>query len=188
MAAPVVQLILGKVLEDFYRSTTVLPCLLAVAGGILLLTARGKQAGYTVGGLLAILGSSVVISHMLLLPAMLLWGLSAIGVSWNKPVSRLLKGRSLPVLNLAAAILAAVSALLCLDTVGSMPAFALPLGTGRCGHGFAVHSGRRADVSAPFPGTACPAGTPRTLPLRSPSRHAGELWALCSFSSVRSGS
>lgn len=127
MAAPVVQLILGKVLEDFYRSTTVLPCLLAVAGGILLLTARGKQAGYTVGGLLAILGSSVVISHMLLLPAMLLWGLSAIGVSWNKPVSRLLKGRSLPVLNLAAAILAAVSALLCLDTVGSMPAFALPL-------------------------------------------------------------
>ena len=93
MAAPVVQLILGKVLEDFYRSTTVLPCLLAVAGGILLLTARGKQAGYTVGGLLAILGSSVVISHMLLLPAMLLWGLSAIGVSWNKPVSRLLKGR-----------------------------------------------------------------------------------------------
>lgn len=127
MAAPVVQLILGKVLEDFYRSTTVLPCLLAVAGGILLLTARGKQAGYTIGGLLAILGSSVVISHMLLLPAMLLWGLSAIGVSWNKPVSRLLKGRSLPVLNLAAAILAAVSALLCLDTVGSMPAFALPL-------------------------------------------------------------
>ena len=127
MAAPVVQLILGKVLEDFYRRTTVLPCLLAVAGGILLLTARGKQAGYTVGGLLAILGSSVVISHMLLLPAMLLWGLSAIGVSWNKPVSRLLKGRSLPVLNLAAAILAAVSALLCLDTVGSMPAFALPL-------------------------------------------------------------
>ena len=127
MAAPVVQLILGKVLEDFYRSTTVLPCLLAVAGGILLLTARGKQAGYTVGGLLAILGSSVVISHMLLLPAMLLWGLSAIGVSWNKPVSRLLKGRSLPVLNLAAAILAAVNALLCLDTVGSMPAFALPL-------------------------------------------------------------
>lgn len=127
MAAPAVQLILGKVLEDFYRSTTVLPCLLAVAGGILLLTARGKQAGYTVGGLLAILGSSVVISHMLLLPAMLLWGLSAIGVSWNKPVSRLLKGRSLPVLNLAAAILAAVSALLCLDTVGSMPAFALPL-------------------------------------------------------------
>ena len=76
---------------------------------------------------MAILGSSVVISHMLLLPAMLLWGLSAIGVSWNKPVSRLLKGRSLPVLNLAAAILAAVSALLCLDTVGSMPAFALPL-------------------------------------------------------------
>lgn len=127
MAAPVVQWILGEVLEDFYRSTTVLPCLLAVAGGILLLTARGKQAGYTVGGLLAILGSSVVISHMLLLPAMLLWGLSAIGVSWNKPVSRLLKGRSLPVLNLAAAILAAVSALLCLDTVGSMPAFALPL-------------------------------------------------------------
>ena len=127
MAAPVVQLILGKVLEDFYRSTTVLPCLLAVAGGILLLTARGKQAGYTVGGLLAILGSSVVISHMLLLPAMLLWGLSAIGVSWNKPVSRLLKGRSLPVLNLAAAILAAVSALLCVDTVGSMPGFALPL-------------------------------------------------------------
>ena len=71
------------------------PCLLAVAGGILLLTARGKQTGYTVGGLLAILGSSVVISHMLLLPAMLLWGLSAIGVSWNKPVSRLLKGLSL---------------------------------------------------------------------------------------------
>ncbi len=127
MAAPVVQLILGKVLEDFYRSTTVLPCLLAVAGGMLLLRARGKLAGDTGGGLLAILGSSVVISHMLLLPAMLLWGLSAIGVSWNKPVSRLLKGRSLPVLNLAAAILAAVSALLCLDTVGSMPAFALPL-------------------------------------------------------------
>lgn len=127
MAAPVVQWILGKVLEDFYRSTTAFPCLLALAGGILLLTARGKQAVYTVGGLMAILGSSVVISHMLLLPAMLLWGLSAIGMSWNKPVSRLLKGRSLPVLNLAAAILAAVSALLCLDTVGSMPAFALPL-------------------------------------------------------------
>lgn len=173
MAAPVVQLILGKVLEDFYRSTTVLPCLLAVAGGILLLTARGKQAGYTVGGLLAILGSSVVISHMLLLPAMLLWGLSAIGVSWNKPVSRLLKGRSLPVLNLAAAILAAVSALLCLDTVGSMPAFALPLALAAVGTVLLCTAARRADVSAPFPGTACPAGTPRTLPLRSPSRHAG---------------
>lgn len=81
MAAPVVQWILGEVLEDFYRSTTAFPCLLAVAGGILLLTARGKQVGYTVGGLMAILGSSVVISHMLLLPAMLLWGLSAIGTS-----------------------------------------------------------------------------------------------------------
>ena len=127
MAAPVVQWILGEVLEDFYRSTTAFPCLLAVAGGILLLTARGKQVGYTVGGLMAILGSSVVISHMLLLPAMLLWGLSAIGTSWNKPLSRLLKGRSLPVLNLVAAILAVLSALLCLDTVGSMPAFALPL-------------------------------------------------------------
>lgn len=127
MAAPVVQWILGEVLEDFYRSTTAFPCLLAVAGGILLLTARGKQPVYTVGGLMAILGSSVVISQIPLLLAMLLWGLSAIGVSWNKPVSRLLKGRSLPVLNLAAAILAVVSALLCLDTVGSMPAFALPL-------------------------------------------------------------
>lgn len=42
MAAPVVQWILGEVLEDFYRSTTAFPCLLAVAGGILLLTARGK--------------------------------------------------------------------------------------------------------------------------------------------------
>lgn len=48
MAAPVVQWILGEVLEDFYRSTTAFPCLLAVAGGILLLTARGKQVGYTV--------------------------------------------------------------------------------------------------------------------------------------------
>lgn len=127
MAGPVVDWILSKVVEDYYTSISVFFCLLTVAGGVLLLTARERKAGCAVGGALALFGAAVTMNRLLLLAAIALWVVSVVGTSWNKAPGFLPEKFRMPVLNLIGVVLAAVSGLQSLPDVKYTPAFLVPL-------------------------------------------------------------
>lgn len=127
MAGPVVDWILSKVVEDYYTSISVFFCLLTVAGGVLLLTARERKAGCAVGGALALFGAAVTMNRLLLLAAIALWEVSVVGTSWNKAPGFLPEKFRMPVLNLISVVLAAVSGLQSLPDVKYTPAFLVPL-------------------------------------------------------------
>ena len=127
MAGPVVDWILSKVMEDYYTSISVFFCLLTVAGGILLLTARERKAGCAVGGALALFGAAVTMNRLLLLAVIALWVVSVVGTSWNKAPGFLPEKFRMPVLNLIGVVLAAVSGLQSLPDVKYTPAFLVPL-------------------------------------------------------------
>ena len=127
MAGPVVDWLLSKVVEDYYSSISIFFCLLAVAGGVLLLTARGRKTGCAVGGALALLCAAVTMNRPLLLAAVALWVVSVAGVSWNKAPGFLPEKVRMPVLNLICVVLTAVSGLQSLPAVKYRAAFLAPL-------------------------------------------------------------
>ena len=127
MAGPVVDWLLSRVVEDYYTSISVFFCLLTVAGGVLLLTARERKAGCAVGGALALFGAAVTMNRLLLLAAIALWVVSVVGTSWNKAPGFLPEKFRMPVLNLIGVVLAAVSGLQSLPDVKYTPAFLVPL-------------------------------------------------------------
>lgn len=127
MAGPVVDWILSKVVEDYYTSISIFFCLLTVAGGVLLLTARGRKAGCAVGGALALFGAAVTMNRPLLLAAVVFWVISVVGTSWNKAPGFLPEKFRMPVLNLICVVLAAVSGLQSLPSVKYTPTWLAPL-------------------------------------------------------------
>lgn len=131
MAGPVIDQLAG-VIEGYHARGSLLLCLLIVAGGILLLTARGRKASYTAGGALALLGAAVLINQVLLLVSMAAWVVSVQGVSWNKVPGALPDRIRMPALNLAATVLAVVSGLLCLKYI-DLPIRLLPMAAAAVG-------------------------------------------------------
>ena len=127
MAGPVADWLLSRVMEDYRTSMSIFFCLLTVAGGVLLLTARGRKTGCAVGGVLALLSAAVTMNRPLLLAAVALWAVSVAGVSWNKAPGFLPEKLRMPVLNLICVVLAAVSGLQSLPAVKYTPAFLAPL-------------------------------------------------------------
>lgn len=127
MAGPVVDWLLSKVVEDYYTSVSIFFCLLTVAGGVLLLTARERKAGCAVGGALALFGAAVTMNRPLLLAAVAFWVISVVGTSWNKAPGFLPEKFRMPVLNLICVVLAAVSGLQSLPGVKYTPAWLAPL-------------------------------------------------------------
>ena len=112
MAGPVLSQILGIVVEDYYSSIPLFFCLLAVAGGVLLLTSRGRRANDVVGGALALFGAAVLTNGVLILVAVAAWMVSALGTSWNKVPGFLPEKLRMPVLNLAAVVVLLLTILL----------------------------------------------------------------------------
>lgn len=112
MAGPVVSWILGRVVENYYSSIPLFYCLLVVAGGVLLLTSRGRRANDAVGGALALFGAAVLANGVLILLAMAAWAVSALGTSWNKVPGFLPEKLRMPVLNLVAAVVLLLTILL----------------------------------------------------------------------------
>lgn len=112
MAGPVVSQVLGRVVEDYYSSIPLFYCLLVVAGGVLLLTSRGRRVNDAVGGALALFGAAVLANGVLILVAMAAWMVSALGTSWNKVPGFLPEKFRMPVLNLAAAVVLLLTILL----------------------------------------------------------------------------
>ena len=112
MAGPVVSWILGRVVEDYYSSIPLFYCLLVVAGGVLLLTSRGRRVNDAVGGALALFGAAVLANGVLILLAMAAWAVSALGTSWNKVPGFLPEKLRMPVLNLVAAVVLLLTILL----------------------------------------------------------------------------
>lgn len=112
MAGPVVSWILGRVVEDYYSSIPLFYCLLVVAGGVLLLTSRGRWANDAIGGALALFGAAVLANGVLILLAMAAWAVSALGTSWNKVPGFLPEKLRMPVLNLVAAVVLLLTILL----------------------------------------------------------------------------
>ena len=112
MAGPVVSQVLGRVVEDYYSSIPLFYCLLVVAGGVLLLTSRGRRVNDAVGGALALFGAAILANGVLILVAMAAWAVSALGTSWNKVPGFLPEKLRMPVLNLAAAVVLLLTILL----------------------------------------------------------------------------
>lgn len=112
MAGPVVSWILGRVVEDYYSSIPLFYCLLVVAGGVLLLTSRGRRVNDAVGGALALFGAAVLANGVLILVAVVAWAVSALGTSWNKVPGFLPEKLRMPVLNLVAAVVLLLTILL----------------------------------------------------------------------------
>ena len=112
MAGPVVSWILGRVVEDYYSSIPLFYCLLVVAGGVLLLTSRGRWANDAIGGALALFGAAVLANGVLILLAMAAWAVSSLGTSWNKVLGFLPEKLRMPVLNLVAAVVLLLTILL----------------------------------------------------------------------------
>lgn len=112
MAGPVVDWLLSKVVEDYYSSIPLFFCLLAVAGGVLLLTSRGRRANDVVGGALALFGAAVLTNEVLLLVSVAVWVVSALGTSWNKVPAFLPEKLRMPVLDLVAAVVFLLTILL----------------------------------------------------------------------------
>lgn len=112
MAGPVVSWILGRVVENYYSSIPLFYCLLVVAGGVLLLTSRGRRVNDAVGGALALFGAAVLANGVLILLAMAAWAVSALGTSWNKVPGFLPEKLRMPVLNLVAAVVLLLTILL----------------------------------------------------------------------------
>lgn len=114
MVGPVLSQILGRVVEDYHSSIPLFFCLLAVAGGVLLLTSRGRWANDAIGGALALFGAAVLANEVLLLVAVAAWMISALGTSWNKVPGFLPEKLRMPVLDLAAAVVFLLTILLSL--------------------------------------------------------------------------
>ena len=112
MAGPVLSQILGRVVEDYYSSIPLFYCLLVVAGGVLLLTSRGRRVNDAVGGALALFGAAVLANGVLILVAVAAWAVSALGTSWNKVPGFLPEKVRMPVLNLVAAVVLLLTILL----------------------------------------------------------------------------
>ena len=112
MAGPVVSWILGKVVENYNSSIPLFYCLLVVAGGVLLLTSRGRRVNDAVGGALALFGAAVLANGVLILVAVAAWAVSALGTSWNKVPGFLPEKLRMPVLNLVAAVVLLLTILL----------------------------------------------------------------------------
>lgn len=112
MAGPVVSWVLGRVVEDYYSSIPLFYCLLVVAGGVLLLTSRGRRVNDAVGGALALFGAAVLANGVLILLAVAAWAVSALGTSWNKVPGFLPEKLRMPVLNLVAAVVLLLTILL----------------------------------------------------------------------------
>ena len=112
MAGPVVSWILGRVVENYYSSIPLFYCLLVVAGGVLLLTSRGRRVNDAVGGALALFGAAVLANDVLILLAMAAWAVSTLGTSWNKVPGFLPEKLRMPVLNLVAAVVLLLTILL----------------------------------------------------------------------------
>ena len=104
IAGPMVSWILGRVVENYYSSIPLFYCLLVVAGGVLLLTSRGRRVNDAVGGALALFGAAVLANGVLILVAVAAWAVSALGTSWNKVPGFLPEKFRMPVLNLVAAV------------------------------------------------------------------------------------
>ena len=115
MAGPVVDWLLSRVMEDYYSSISIFFCLLAVAGGVLLLTARERKAGCAVGGklqLLAKIGGALclvlgILGVVLILLGVLVLLLQLVGLipSGFEPTSLMLGG----LIGVVSALLLAVS-------------------------------------------------------------------------------
>ena len=107
LAAPVVEWAAGKMDGDYYSTSSLFLCLLAAAGGALLLTGRGRLANQGIGGALLLLAASVVLNEVPMLLALALWIVSVAGLSWNRAPGFLPPPLRLPLLNLlsAAAVL-----------------------------------------------------------------------------------
>ena len=127
MAGPVVDWLLSKVVEDYRTSISIFFCLLTVAGGVLLLTARERKAFCAAGGALALFGAAVTMNRPLLLAAVVFWVISVAGTSWNKAPGFLPEKFRMPVLNLICVVLAAVSGLQSLPEVKYTPVWLVPL-------------------------------------------------------------
>ena len=127
MAGPVVDWILSKVVEDYYTSVSIFFCLLTVAGGVFLLTARGRKAGCAAGGALALFGAAVTMNRPLLVAAVAFWVISVVGTSWNKAPGFLPEKFRMPVMNLICVVLTAVSGLQSLPEVQYTPVWLVPL-------------------------------------------------------------
>lgn len=112
MAGPVASQVLAKVVENYYSSIPLFYCLLVVAGGVLLLTSRGRRANDAVGGALALFGAAVLANGVLILVAVAAWAVSALGTSWNKVPGVLPEKFRMPVLNLVAAVVLLLTILL----------------------------------------------------------------------------
>lgn len=125
-AGPVIDQLLAGVIEDYRARGSLFLCLLAVAGGILLLTARNRKAALAAGGVLTLLSAAVLTNQLAMLVSLAAWAISFRGVSWNKIPGAVPDRLRMPVLNLAAAVLAAVSGLLCLREIHSLPIRLLP--------------------------------------------------------------
>lgn len=127
MAGPVVDWLLSKVMEDYHTSISIFFCLLTVAGGVLILTARERKAGCAAGGAIALFGAAVTMNRPLLLAAVVFWVISVVGTSWNKAPGFLPEKFRMPVLNLICVVLTAVSGLQSLPDVKYAPAWLAPL-------------------------------------------------------------
>ena len=112
IAGPIVSWILGRVVENYYSSIPLFYCLLVVAGGVLLLTSRGRRVNDAVGGALALFGAAVLANGVLILVAVAAWAVSALGTSWNKVPGFLPEKFRMPVLNLVAAVVLLLTILL----------------------------------------------------------------------------
>lgn len=112
IAGPMVSWILGRVVENYYSSIPLFYCLLVVAGGVLLLTSRGRRVNDAVGGALALFGAAVLANGVLILVAVAAWAVSALGTSWNKVPGFLPEKFRMPVLNLVAAVVLLLTILL----------------------------------------------------------------------------
>ena len=116
-AGSIVEWLEGKVLEDYYASSSLLFCALAAAGCALLLTARGRAGNEGLGGALLIATGAVAVNGSLLLLAALAWALSAWGGTWNRTFEQLPARLRVPVLNLASAVLALAELLLRVSSI-----------------------------------------------------------------------
>lgn len=127
MAGPVIDQLLAIVVQDYHARGTLFLCLLALVGGALLLTARGRKANFMAGGALALLGAAALANQVVLLVSLAAWVVSAAGVSWNKIPGFLPDRFRMPLLNLVATVLAVLSALLCLQNIRYLPLALVPM-------------------------------------------------------------
>lgn len=120
LAAPIVDFLLEKGLENYFSSSSISLCLLSAACGALFLLSRNQSFQAAAATLLLFTGA-VAMNAPALLISVFCWILSSVGIRFNQAPAAAPEKLRLPLFNLIAAAMAVISFLTRLSSVFSQP-------------------------------------------------------------------